>query len=95
MNQYLSKASNWFVDIKAPDLKDKVNLGLSAIIDNEPLSENYKKLFGFILFDYSMHQGPLSFIDAEETALEIGVFNEMKEYANSWINHSKLSPQIK
>jgi hypothetical protein len=89
MKTFLSKATAWFTNIKAPDLKDKVDFGISEITNGSPLSEKYKRLFGFILFDYSMHQGPLSFLDAEEAAKEIGVLVEMEEYAKDWISHSK------
>jgi hypothetical protein len=91
MDKFLQDATNWFTTIKAPDLKEKVDSAMDKIAKGEPLEDNYKKLFGFILFDYSMHMWPLSFIDAEEVGEKIGVTEEIKYYANDWINHSKKS----
>jgi len=60
------------------------------IIEHKLFLENaYKKLFGFILFDYSMHRGPVSFPYAEKTATEIGVLPELTEYAENWTNYSR------
>jgi hypothetical protein len=92
--QFIRDAANWFTTIKAPDLKDKVLGGLHDIENGVALESNYKKLFGFILFDYSIHKGPSYFIDSEEAAKEIGVTEEFKYYANDWINYSKKTKQL-
>lgn len=91
-NNFLQKAADWFITIKAPDLKEKVLTGLETVKNDQALNENQKKLFGFILFDYSMHLGPLTFFDSEDAAKEIGVTEEVKYYAIDWINHSKKKP---
>lgn len=89
MNEFLKQAAWWFVTVKAPDLKEKVEAGLDMIEGQPTLDDKYRKLFGFILFDYSMHMGPLSFGIAEKAATEIGVLVELAESANSWIEYSK------
>lgn len=92
-NEFLKNAAEWFYTVKAPDLKEKVNSGLLCIDSGKALESNYKKLFGFILFDYSMHKGPLFFLEAEEVAKEIGVTDELLEYAQDWINYSRKAKQ--
>lgn len=89
MHDFIQKAVDWFTTFKVPDLKDKTTIGLESIKNNKPLEGDYKKVFGFILFDYCMHSGPTSFIDAEEAAEEIGVTDQFKYYAEDWINYSK------
>lgn len=79
----------WFAEIKAPDLKEKIEVGISKLISEERLDENYRKLFGFMLFSHSMNKGPLYFFVVEELAEKIGVVEELKSYANDWINNSK------
>jgi len=91
LSAVLLAATNWFVKQKAPDLKDKVEAGLQFLREWNTLEGNYKKLFGFILFDYSMHAGPLSFYEVEKEAELIGVTEEFKYYATDWISYSKNS----
>jgi hypothetical protein len=88
MKQILEVA-NWFIKVKAPDLKDKINAGLKMLEAKEPLQDGYKKLFGFMIFSFSMNHGPASFFGAEALAKEIDVLEEMKSYAKNWISHSK------
>ena len=85
----IQEVALWFTTIKAPDLKPKVDEALKAIEAGEALSEIQRKLCGFMLFSYSMNHGPVSFIGVELTAKEIGVADEMAEYAKDWIDHSK------
>lgn len=85
----ITKIANWFIEVKAPDLKDKINAGLKMLENKEPLKDSYKELFGFMLFSYSMAHGPTSFFDMEKLAKEISVLDEMKVYAEKWISHSK------
>lgn len=93
-NIFLVEAAEFFWTVKAPDLKQKVQDGLLRIINKEPLEVNYKKLFGFMLFSYAMHNGPLSFFDAEQTAVNIGVIEELKHYAKDWIEYSQKVKNI-
>ena len=88
-NIFLQKVVDWFTTVKAPDLKEKVEQGFIKIKSGNHIEDIYKKLFGFILFSYSMNHGPASFFDVEEAAKEIGVAEEMAFYATDWINHSK------
>ena len=90
MNHYLQQACHWFSTVKAPELKEKVDIGIAAIEAGQPLEESYKKLFGFLLFSHTMRNGgPAFFHLASRTAEEIGVLDDMLDYARSWIAHSK------
>lgn len=92
MTIQLKQIAEWFTTIKAPDLKDKINEGLKTIESGELLQGNHKKLFGFMLFSYSMNHGPCSFLVAEQVAKEISVSEEVKFYAKDWIDY-KPNPQ--
>lgn len=85
----LNEISQWFVAVKAPDLKEKVFAGLKTIESGQPLEGNFKKLFGFMLFSFSMNHGPASFIDIEELAEKICVTEEFKDWAKNWIDSAK------
>jgi hypothetical protein len=87
-NIFLLSACDWFTTIKAPDLLEKVNKAIEIINAGNPLEGNYKKLVGFILFDYSMHQGPPSFEIAAKTAELFDVTAEFVEYALDWMAYS-------
>lgn len=89
MNAFLEKAAKFFIEVKAPELREKVDTALKAIEAGTPLEDKFKKLLGFILFSYSMNIGPPVFLQAEWTAEEIGVAEELKEYAKDWINYAK------
>lgn len=89
ISDYLKKSTEWFSSVKAPDLKTKVDAIIKKIELKTPLDENERKTIGFIIFDYSMHKGPSSFLDAEECATNTGVVEEMRRYANDWISFSK------
>lgn len=89
MDEFLKQAAWWFVNVKALDLKEKVEAGMGMIESQQPLDEKHRKLFGFILFDYSMHCGPVSFGHVEKATSEINVLTEMQEYAKNWIEYSK------
>jgi hypothetical protein len=91
MQLFLNQAAEWFTTIKAVDLSEAVRTSLELIEKKQALADNQKKLIGFILFDYSMHQGPQSFLKAEEAARNVGVLDEMMFYANDWMNYSKKS----
>lgn len=84
----LGSAVAWFLMVKAQHLMERLFLGLDMIKSKQPLDSNYKKMFGFILFDYSMHLGPASFLKCEEAAREIGVLSEMHEYAKDWVDYA-------
>lgn len=84
----LKEIAEWFIAAKAPDLKEKINEGLKIIESGQPLDSKHKKLFGFMLFSHSMNYGPLYFLTVEEIAKQISVTEELKDYANDWINHS-------
>lgn len=88
-NKMLQEIANWFILIKAPDLKDKISEAIANIDSGSDLSENQRKLIGFICFSFSMNHGPASFIGIEFMVKHIGVEKEFTDYANNWIEHSK------
>ena len=88
-NKFLQEIADWFVLIKAPDLKEKISEAVGKVNNNEDLSDNQKKLLGFICFSFSMNRGPASFIGVEMVVKDIGVQKEFEEYAKNWIAHSK------
>lgn len=87
--KHVKEVTDWFITSKAPDLKEKVEIVLKTLDEGKPLEGIHKKLFGFMLFSFSMNQGPASFIGIELLAKELQVTEELKEYSNSWINSSK------
>ncbi len=87
----INEIAEWFISEKTPDLKDKINAGLAMIEKEEPLQDNYKKLFSFMMFSYSMAHGPEYFLAMEYLAKKVSVLEEMKAYAQDWISHSKKS----
>lgn len=89
MNNQLKEIAEWFTAAKAPDLKDKILSGLEIIESGKSLDDNYKKLFGFMLFSHAMNYGPLYFRTMEEIAEQIGVTDELMYYAKDWIDYSK------
>lgn len=89
MNDLFSRAITFFTEVKAPDLKEKVNEVVELYKAGTTLEEKHRKLFGFILFSYSMNIGPSIFLEVEDAIKEIGVEAEFKEYAQDWINYSK------
>lgn len=95
-NRLIKEISEWFIVNKAPDLKEKVDSGLKVIDSGQPLDENYRKLFGFMIFSHAMNYGPLYFLTMEEVAEKIGVTEELKYYAKDWIGYSqkKLLTQL-
>lgn len=91
-NVFLNEIADWFVLIKAPDLKDKITEAVELVEQEKSLSENQKKLLGFICFSFSMNRGPVSFTGVVMVVKDIGVQAEFEEYANKWIDHSKTNP---
>lgn len=89
MESKILEIAEWFSRVKAPDLTTKVNEGVEKIMSGTPLEGNRKKLFGFILFSYSMNHGAEVFSLTEELAGTLGVTKEFTDYASDWINHSK------
>ena len=89
IDKFLQEVANWFMTIKAPQLKDKVINGINILESGQPLEGNLKKLFGFMLFSYSMNHGPASFIAIELLVEEISVSDEFKYYAKDWIDYNK------
>lgn len=85
----LHEVAKWFILIKAPDLKDKISEAVALVDSGSDLSENQRKLIGFICFSYSMNKGPASFMGIEFLIEDIGVEKEFRDYANDWIEHSK------
>lgn len=92
--KYLREVTDWFVLIKAPELKEEIEKGLKLIESDQPLEGNTKKLFGFMLFSFSMNHGPASFIGVELLAKKISLTEEFKEYAQNWINHSNKNKAL-
>lgn len=93
-NAEIKKVAVWFATVKAPDLKEKIDAGLKEIESGQQLTENYRKLFGFMLFSYAMNHGPHTFFMVERVSEEIHVTEEFKQYANDWNNHSKKPKPI-
>lgn len=89
MESKILEIAEWFSRVKAPNLTAKVNEGVEKIKSDTPLEGNWKRLFGFILFSYSMNHGPATFSLTEEIASTLGVTKEFTDYASDWINHSK------
>lgn len=89
MNEFLQLAAEWVVANEVPNLKGPVEKAIEEINAQCCLDGKTKILVGFVLFAYCMHKGPLTFMQAEKTATELGVLNEMLEYAEDWIAHSK------
>lgn len=85
----LDSATHWFITMKAPDLKSRVEEGLQIISEGKSLHGNYKKLFGYIFFAYAMHFGPPTFIECENATKELGVIDEMSDYAKDWLEYKK------
>lgn len=87
--KFIHEAADWFIKVKAPELKEKADIVFTKIEEKNPLGENERKFFGFILFDFAMHEGPSSFLSAELSAEQIGVNAEFMNYAKEWLNYSK------
>lgn len=92
--KFITTVAEWFIASKAPDLKDKIDDCLKIIESGSTLEGNNKKLFGFMLFSYSMNHGPETFLIVEKEAESLCVTDEFKAYAEDWINHSKKTKTI-
>lgn len=88
VTEYLKKAVDWFIKEKSKDIGQSAINYLEKINRKEDLQENEKKALGFILFTYTMHLGPTSFIQAEITATESGLKDQFMFYADDWIKYS-------
>lgn len=93
-NIFLKEIVDWFVLIKAPQLKEKVLEAASLSDNGSELSENQRKLIAFTCFSYSMNRGPASFIGVRMVVEDISIEKEFQDYAKSWIEYGNKPKDI-